>query len=495
VSRALLDNLIAKISSEEMEKLMNNKSEWIRGLGNISLGITVGACADDLGNVFQFNEDRFRHMLVIGRTGSGKSNHILQMEREDILSGAGVAIIAAHEEDAIYPLTFVPEERMDDVVLVDASNKRYLPRMNPLDVDRNDPAAVDKAIDDVVELLKTGEYYQWSGPRMYDFVRNGLKLILHPKFPDEPCLALLSKLYADPGYVRDCLMCVDDERLNRQWRIEASAHRSGDHDDAIQWFLSKIDRIAENETLRHVFGPGKSTIDIQRIVNEGKIFVAVIPEARVGRDVAQLLSSWLVARLHDAILNRGDSACKVRVGKKDRFGSSDLGIFGETAIDLDALEPFFVYIDEFAKIANPRFESLFAEARKYRVGFVLSLQTLSQVRVLDRASGLESNLAQAILGNVGSIICYQVGLADASYIAEQFGVDVGKVKSIERYRPLARLCFDNQPSKPLTLAISPKPKPDRPNMPKRIARRHIGRRIWLPTEYERSLRGPSTHAA
>ena len=476
---------------------MNNKVNdgWTRELGNLSLGITVGMCADGQGSVFQFNEDRFRHMLVIGRTGSGKSNHILQMEREDILSGAGVAIVAAHEEDAIYPLTFVPEERMDDVVLIDASNKRYLPCMNPLDVDRSDPAAVDKAIDDVVELLKTGEYYQWSGPRMYDFVRNGLKLILHPKFPDDPSLLLLSKLYTDPDYVWDCLTSVDDERLNRQWRIEASAHRSGDHDDAIQWFLSKIDRIAENETLRHVFGPGKSTIDVQRIVDEGKILVAVIPEARVGHDVAQLLSSWLVARLHDAMLNRGNSACKVRVGKGDRFGSSDLGIFGETANDFDALEPFFVYIDEFAKFANPRFESLFAEARKYRVGFVLSLQTLSQVRILDRASGLESNLAQAILGNVGSIICYQVGLSDATYIAEQFGINVGKVKSIERYLPLARLCFDNQPSKPLTLVISPKPKPDRPNTPKRIARRHIGRRIWLPTGYEHSLRGPATHAA
>ena len=244
-----------------------------------------------------------------------------------------------------------------------------------------------------------------------------------------------------------------------------------------------------------MFGPGKSTIDIQQIVNEGKILVAAIPEARIGRDVAQLLSSWLVACLHDAILNRGCSACETRVGKGDRFGSSDLGIFGETANDLDILEPFFVYIDEFAKFASSKFESLFAEARKYRVGFVLSLQTLSQVRILDRASGLESNLAQAILGNVGSIICYQVGLADSSYIAEQFGIDAEKVRRIERYRPLARLCLDNQLSQPLTLIIGPKPEPDRPNVPKRIARRHIGRRIWLPTEYERSLRGVARCAA
>ena len=49
----------------------------------------------------QLNEDRFRHTAIIGRTGSGKSNQLLQMEREDIRNGAGVAIIAAHEEDAM----------------------------------------------------------------------------------------------------------------------------------------------------------------------------------------------------------------------------------------------------------------------------------------------------------------------------------------------------------------------------------------------------------
>ena len=463
---------------------MNNKlnNEWTHEVGNLSLGVTVGKRADVGGEVFQFNEDRFRHMLVLGRTGSGKSNHILQMEREDIRSGAGVAIIAAHEEDAIYPLACVPEDRMDDVVLIDASNKRYLPRMNPLDVDRNDPAAVDKAIADVAALLKTGEYYQWSGPRMEQFVRNGLKLMLHPKFPDEPCIGLLNRLYIDPDYVRLCLNVIDDEHLKAQWRLEAATRRSSDHSDEIQWFLAKAERIAGNETLGHIFGPGKSTIDIQRIVDEGKILVAVIPEARVGRDVAQLLTAWIVARLRDAILNRGNAALAARLGKQDKFGSFDLGIFGENAEDLAALDPFFVYIDEFAKFATPDFESLLAEARKFRVGFVLSLQTLSQVRTLDRASGLESNLAQSILGNVGSIVCYQVGLQDARYIAEQFGVEVGKVKGIERYRPLARLCVENRLCEPIVLVVDAKPEAERPNTPRRIARRHIGRRIWLPTE-------------
>lgn len=443
---------------------------------NISLGVTVGE------QVFQFNADRFRHMLVVGRTGSGKSNHIMQMEREDILSGAGVAIIAAHEEDAIYPLTWVPEDRMDDVVLFDASNVRYLPRMNPLDVDRNDPAAVSKAIADTVALLSTGEFFQWSGPRMQELVSAGLRLMLHPKFPDEPHIALLERLYNDAEYLKDCLDCCDDEELRMLWRLEASARRSSDHCDVLQWFIAKVDRIAGNETLRHVFGPGKSTIDLKSVVDEGKIFVAVIPEARVGHDVAQLLTAWIVARLRDAVLTRGDAALERRLRQGDRFGTSDLGIFGEYADEFDQLDPFFIYIDEFAKFASPDFELLLAEARKYHVGFVLSVQTLAQLRILDRSSGFEANLAQAVLGNVGTIVCYQVGLADAEFVASFFDIPVERVKRIERYRPLARLCVDNHPADCKTLTVGCKPAPHRPNMPRRIARRHIGRRIWLPTQ-------------
>ena len=89
-------------------------NEWLKEFNNISLGVTLGNRVDTGQQVFQFNEDRFRHTIVIGRTGSGKSNHVLQMEREDVRSGAGLAIIAAHEEDAVYPLNVGarrPDER------------------------------------------------------------------------------------------------------------------------------------------------------------------------------------------------------------------------------------------------------------------------------------------------------------------------------------------------------------------------------------------------
>lgn len=446
----------------------------MKSIGNASLGVTLGVDAFDFKPVFHLNNDRFRHTVIIGRTGSGKSNHVLQLEREDILSGAGVAIIAAHEEDAIYPLTWVPEDRIDDVVLIDASNGRYQPCMNPLDVDRTDPTAVDKAIANAIALLTTGEPYEWSGTRFKQMAQLGFKLMLHPKFPDPPHIALLERLYTDPDYVSECLDCCGDQNLRDQWRVEARTFRSSDHDERIHWFLSKAKRISGNKMLSHVFGPGKATIDIEEIVRKGQILVAAIPEARIGRDAAQMLRSWIIGRLHDAILSRGHAQ------SASSGGASDLGLFGEPPDSLSELDPFFVYVDEFSKFADPSFAALLAESRKYHVGFTLSFQTFSQVDAFDTVTGRTSNLLPTIIGNAGSFICYPMGWIDAEIIAQQIGADTNSVRNIERYKPLAWLCMDNQATRARELIVAPKPEPWRTSTPRRIARRHIGYKRWLP---------------
>ena len=165
--------------------------------GSASIGVSMGYNRETGKEVFQFNEDRFRHTLILGRTGSGKSNHIQLMERQDIRNGAGVAIIASHEEDAIYPLTWVPEWRMNDTVIIDASNKRYLHCLNPLDVNIYDENAVSKAIGNVIELLSTDCHYEWTGPRFKHMVRIGLELILDPGYPYARSIGELEKLFRD----------------------------------------------------------------------------------------------------------------------------------------------------------------------------------------------------------------------------------------------------------------------------------------------------------
>ena len=471
---------------------------------NLSFGITLGSDGDR--TVFQFNEDRFRHTAIIGRTGSGKSNHILQMEREDIRNGAGVAIIAAHEEDALYPLMCVPEERLDDVVILDPTNTRMLPCLNPLDVDRRDKAAVSKAVSDCIQLLKSQCYHEWAGPRFDQMARLGLETMFDPGFleaareeceksmrdaraadPYElrerdvrvadprkllehaPHIGLIERMFTDADYVRSFLGKLESRHLYDQWELEARSRRSIEAEEKLQWFLSKLDPFCSDRVLVNIFGPGKKTIDIKRIVDEGKILVAIIPEHRIGHDAATLLRTWLLMQLKDAILGRAAA------GEGNYFG-----ICAKAERQACSLDPFFVYVDEFGEQASLEFTSFLAETRKYRVGFTLAFQNLAQMRTFDAHAGCESSkLLDAILGNVGTLICYPVGSPDAPLMARQLNVEEHAISEIRRYRPLARILLDNE-QRLLTLDVAPKPAPDDPDMPETLADNQIINNIWLP---------------
>ncbi|MDO4539168.1 MAG: TraM recognition domain-containing protein, partial [Coriobacteriales bacterium] len=401
-----------------------------RGYGNMSFGSTLGT-----GNAaFQMNDDRFRHTMVLGRTGSGKSNLVQQMEREDIRNGAGVFVLAAHADDALYPLACLPEERLGDAVLLDFSNPAFLPRMNPLDVDRGDQAAVDKAVEDVLELLKDGCHNLWTGPRFEKMLRDALRLIMYSPKEEDRCLASLTRVYLEPEYVKSILRHCTDRHVFDQWtKLVPEEMRSSDSGELTHWFVSKLSRFASDRTLAHVFGAGASTLDMREVLDGGKVLVAYVPEERIGAVAARTISKWLVMQLRDAIMSRGADA--------DCWGGLDYGAYegGRGHEAAGGFEPFFAYVDEFARFATPDFETLLAEARKQRVGFVLSTQTLSQTRVLNQWTGEMAGLEEAILGNVGTMVCYPLGVRDADLLAEQLDVESEALVSQERYQPVARL--------------------------------------------------------
>ena len=443
---------------------------------NLSFGVTIGTHCESGRELFQFNEDRYRHLAIFGRTGGGKSNHVQQMEREDVRNGAGVFILAAHEDDALYPLSCVPEERLGDVVFIDASNPEYLPRMNPLDVDFRDKAAVSKAVEDVLELLTMDCHYDWAGPRFEQYLRNGLGLMMMDPSMERRSIAELNEMYTNPERVKELLKYCTDKGIYDFWtKTFPQAQRSNEGGEVNSWFLAKVSRFATDCTLRHFFGPGKSTINVKEVVDRGMILVAYVPENRIGPIAARTICKWLVMQLRDSIMNRRT--------EPGGWTGLDYGMYerGRSSAHRPGA-PFFVYVDEFSKFAGPDFEGLLAEARKQNVGFVLSTQTLSQTRTFDKWTGEAGKLEEAILGNVGSMICYPMGIKDAELLSRQFDVDVDKLKRIERYRPLARLCIDNQVARPGTLEVCLRPEPDNPTAARRIAKSHVLSGAWVEVE-------------
>ena len=76
--------------------------------------------------------DRRRHLYIIGKSGVGKSKLQELMIRQDIAYGHGVCAIDPHGEFIDDILEFIPEERIEDVCIIDPSDVDFPASFNPL---------------------------------------------------------------------------------------------------------------------------------------------------------------------------------------------------------------------------------------------------------------------------------------------------------------------------------------------------------------------------
>ena len=80
-----------------------------------------------------------------------------------------------------------------------------------------------------------------------------------------------------------------------------------------------------------------------------------------------------------------------------------------------------------------------SEIRKYKVGCIMAHQYLGQ---------LSAPIRDAVLGNVGTIICFRISYQDAKYMAQEFyPVFVAHdLISLENYHIYLKLMIDGKPS-------------------------------------------------
>jgi hypothetical protein len=172
------------------------------------------------------------------------------------------------------------------------------------------------------------------------------------------------------------------------WHDEFAAYNPRFRQEAIAPIQNKIGQLAGNPFIRAIIGQPRSTIDIRRIMDEGKILIVNLSKGRMGAEPAHLLGALLVSAFAQAAETRADTAQNQR-------------------------RDFTLYVDEFQNFATDSFADILSEARKWRLGLVLSHQFLTQ---------LAPNLRQAVLGNIGTLIAFRIGAEDAAVLAMDFGL-------------------------------------------------------------------------
>lgn len=325
--------------------------------------------------------DRSRHVYIIGQTGSGKSGLLELFALSDIFYNQGYCIIDPHGDFAIDNLRFVPQSRIKDVVYFNPADTTYPVAFNPLEL--SDPARKPNVCSEVIGVLKRMFGDSW-GPRLEHILRYTLLALL-----DRPETTLLdiSRILTDKDFRKETLDYCQDVTVLQFWKHEFGQWNEKQVNESIAPVLNKVGAFTANPIIRNIIGQPKSSFDVRKIMDEGKILVVNLSKGLIGEDNAAILGAFLVTKVQLAAMSRSDIP-----NVADR-------------------RPFYLYVDEFQNFATDSFAVILSEARKYGLNLTVANQYISQ---------MTDSVRDAVFGNVGTTISFRVSADDAPILAKQF---------------------------------------------------------------------------
>lgn len=336
--------------------------------------------------IYLDDDDRRRHMYVIGQTGMGKSVFLENIAFQDMCDGRGFAFIDPHGDAVEALLKRVPEERIDDVIYFDPADIEHPVGMNMFEFTSEDQK--DFIVQEGISMLQSlfdPSNQGFFGPRGQHMFRNAALLLMSD--PAGATFIDIPQCFTDPEFVKSKLKYVTDKAVYDYWTKEFPAsQKSNDAGEVITWFASKWGPFISNTIMRNTLGQVKSGFNIREIMDNKKIFLVNLSKGRLGDINANLLGMIFVMKFQQAAMSRQD------IPEHER-------------------QDFCLYVDEFQNFATESFESILSEARKYRLNLIVANQFMTQ---------LTDKIREALLGNVGTIICGRVGVTDADLMVKAF---------------------------------------------------------------------------
>lgn len=402
------------------------------------------------------DDARLRHLYVVGKTGSGKTNLLKNLVRQDVLEGRPVAVIDPHGELVDYVLRHC-EDRQDEVLLLDFGRREHLPVLNPLTLDIRSSIDTELAIEELVDIVVRRTSADYTGPVFEDMMRLALESVVHPDFPGSPSLLLLNELYRSEPARRWIQQLFASDELGSRWQV-LNAIRPNELAEQIKWLLSKFAEMSREGVLRAVLGGRQASVSLEQTVYSGGVLLVKLPETTIGPRAASFIGSLIFSRIRRALF---DPERREQLGFDRR--------------------PLHLYVDEFQKFVGGGFELMVAEARKFGLGLIVAHQNLRQLEAFSRFEGRASSATlESLLGNVGNLVLMRVGRSDGDRLASELGVSAGAVAGIGRFAALCRAVVEQGETDAFTLNIDDaSAEAGHPTMGDQIAHRMIDQERWI----------------
>lgn len=366
------------------------------------------------------DNDRRRHMYVIGQTGVGKSVFLQEMAKRDALSGKGFCFIDPHGDAIEDILTVIPRERAEDVIIFDPSDVERPFGLNMLEYDPAHPEQKTFVINEMIGIFdQLYDLKATGGPMFEQYMRNAMLLIMdHPE--SGSTLLEISKVLSDPEFRKMKLAHCTNPIVIDFWTKEAEkAGGEASLANMVPYITSKLTTFISNDMMRPIISQQKSTLNFREIMDDGKILLVNLSKGKIGEINARLLGMVIVGKILMGALSRVDTP---EAERKD----------------------FYMYLDEFQNVTTNSIAQILSEARKYHLVLILAHQFIAQ---------LKEEISKAVFGNVGSMCAFRVGPEDGEFLEKQFApvFTAQDLVNVDNRNCFARLLMNNELTKPFNM--------------------------------------------
>lgn len=368
------------------------------------------------------DNDRRRHLYIIGQTGTGKSTVLENLALQDMLAGKGFAFVDPHGDAVESLLSMVPKERTEDVIYFSPGEMDYPLGLNLFEFSL--PEQKDFLIQEAINMLYKLYDPQRQGiigPRYEHWFRNAALTLMSD--PEGATFIDIPKVFTDNQYAKQKLKNVTDQTVLDFWNKEMASTSDYHKSEILGWFVSKFGAFLSNEMMRNIIGQTKSSFDLREVMDEGKILLVNLSKGRTGDLNSKLLGMIFVMKFQAAAMSRA-------------------------TIPENERRDFTLYVDEFQNFSTDSFSTILSEARKYRLNLVVANQFISQ---------LSDDIRDAVFGNVGSVVSFRTGANDAEFLVKQFQptFDDDDLVKLPNFQAVVRLMINNVPSQPFSMATLP----------------------------------------
>ncbi len=365
-------------------------------------------------------KDRMRHAYIIGRTGTGKSELLVEMIKQDIQAGFGVCVIDPHGDLIEDALRFIPPQRAEDVILFDPSDTERPIGLNLLESQTEEQKHfITGAIINLMYKLYDPQRTGIIGPRFEHAVRNAMLTIMCE--PGSTFVEIV-RVMTDQKFVQELLPKVQDPIIRRYWTDQIAQTSDFHKSEVLDYIVSKFGRFVTNKMMRNIIGQSKSAFDFRKVMDDGKILLINLSKGKIGEENSTFLGLLIVPKILAAAMSRVDTPIERR-------------------------REFFLYVDEFQNFATPDFATILSEARKYKLALTVANQFIGQ---------MDEEVKNAVFGNVGTMMVLRTGVTDASFLQREYQpvFNENDIVNQERFHAYMKTIVNNEPVAPFSVDLT-----------------------------------------